>query len=164
MSMQVSAKTRVDRDVHRPAIVPWMRLARVYHRIDRRTAEQLRLADLTVAQFDVLAQIGAREGINQQELADRLLVTKGNVCQLLDRLEARGLVERRHPPGGRGNLLFLTRAGAELRAGVLPEQQRTIRQSLSGLNAGELDQLSRLLRKIERSLDDQIAAPQGADE
>src|SRR6185312_3683449 len=77
-----------------PAVLAWLRLARVYQKIDRASAEQLRRWGLSVAQFDVLAHIGAREGLSQQQLADSLLVTKGNVTQLLHRLEHDGLVRR----------------------------------------------------------------------
>jgi DNA-binding MarR family transcriptional regulator len=45
---------------------------------------------LNNAQFDVLAHVGAVEGMTQQELADSILVTKGNVALLLDRVEGRG--------------------------------------------------------------------------
>ena len=38
----------------------------------------------------MLAKVGSTEGISQQELADALLVTKGNVCQLLDKMEGSG--------------------------------------------------------------------------
>ena len=41
--------------------------------------------------------------MNQNDLAQRLLVTKGNVCGLIDRLETAGFVERTsiRPTGGR---------------------------------------------------------------
>src|SRR3712207_8018674 len=64
------------------------------------------------AQFDVLAHVGAAEGITQQQLADSLLVTKGNIAQLLDRMQKRGLIERR--PQGRINRLFLDRKSTRL--------------------------------------------------
>lgn len=135
------------------AIVPWMRLARVYHKIDKRSADAFRLAGLSSAQFDVLAQVGAAEGCSQQELADRLLVTKGNVTQLLDRMESRGWIERRPAKHGRGNLLFLTEAGRTLRDTVLPEQEARIAALFSSLNAQEQQHLARLLRTLDRSLD-----------
>ena len=136
----------------RGAVAAWMRLARVYHKIDRRSAEAFRQAGLSTAQFDVLAQVGASEGCTQQELADRLLVTKGNVTQLLDRMEAHGWIERRPAKQGRGNLLYLTPAGQELRAAVLPAQERRIADLLAPLDPGEQRQLAALLRKLDRSL------------
>ena len=53
---------------------------------------------MTLPQFDVLATLWHGEGITQQELASRLLVTKGNVVGLIDRLCTAGLVERRADP------------------------------------------------------------------
>src|SRR5579864_7785341 len=76
------------------SLLIWLRLARVYQKVDHASAERLRAWDLSVAQFDALAQIRAAEGLMQQELADRLLVTKGNISQLIDRLAARGLIRR----------------------------------------------------------------------
>ena len=47
--------------------------------------------------------------VSQQELADHLLLTKGNVVGLIDRLRARGFVERRRSATDRHlNLLEIT--------------------------------------------------------
>lgn len=135
------------------AVVAWMRLARVYHKIDRRSAEAFRAAGLSTAQFDVLAQVGAREGCSQQELADRLLVTKGNVTQLLDKMESRGWIVRRPVTRGRGNELFLTEEGRRLRELVVPEQELRISTFLKSLDPVEIEQLGALLRKLDHSLD-----------
>jgi DNA-binding MarR family transcriptional regulator len=129
-----------------------MRLARVFKEIDRRTADHLRHYDLSVAQFDVLAQVGAHEGITQQELADVLLVTKGNVTQLLDRRVARGLVERRHARTGRGNHLYLTAAGWELNRRSVPAQEALVAACWSALDPDEIRSVDRSLRTLSRSL------------
>jgi DNA-binding MarR family transcriptional regulator len=135
------------------SVIAWMRLARVYHKIDRRSAEAFREAGLSTAQFDVLAQVGAREGCTQQELADRLLVTKGNVCQLLDKLERRGWIERRPLARGRGNQLYLTEDGQRIRSATVPAQEQRVAEWLSVLSEEECEQLGLLLRKLDRSLD-----------
>ena len=136
----------------RPAlgVLAWLRLARVFQKIQQASAEHLRLFTLNVAQFDVLARIGATEGLTQQELANSLLVTKSNVCQLLDRLERAGLVERR--PDGRAKRLFLTPAGHELFERVVPAQERLIAEQLAVLSRTEQAQLVRLLRTLDRAL------------
>src|SRR4051794_27427569 len=84
-----------------PAVLAWLHLMRVYDKVQRASARHLRRYGLTVPQFDVIAHLGAVAGLRQQDLADRLLVTKGNVCGLIDRLEADGLVERRPDPRDR---------------------------------------------------------------
>ena len=128
----------------------WMRLMRVYHKGDRASAEHLKRWGLSVAQFDVLARVGAEEGIKQQEVADSLLVTKGNVCQLLDKMEGRGLISRRRE--GRINRLFLTAEGRRLYEEAVPAQEAMVSERLSVLSATEQAQLHELLRKLDRAL------------
>jgi len=128
----------------------WMRLARVFQKIDRASEVRLRPWNLNVAQFDVLARVGAAKGITQQELADRLLVTKGNISQLLDRLERRGLLKRCQE--GRTNTLSLTEEGQQLYAQVVPAQEEMVAQHFSALTSQEVNQLLHLLRKLDRSI------------
>src|SRR3712207_6512155 len=124
---------------------------RAYQKIDRASAEHLRGWSFSVAQFDVLAHVGALEGMTQQELADSLLVTKGNVCQLLDRMEGRGWISRRQE--GRANRLFLTGKGRRLFDEVVPRHEALIAGRFSALSLEEQDRLRELLCKLDRALD-----------
>ena len=126
-----------------------MRLARVFQRVERESGEHLRGWDLNVAQFDVLAHVVASEGMTQQELADSLLVTKGNVCQLLDRMEGRGWISRRQE--GRANRLFLTDEGRRLFDEVVPGHEALVAERFSALSRGEQEQLHELLRKLDKA-------------
>ena len=132
------------------ALPAWLRLARVFQKVDRASTEGLRGFQLSVAQFEVLAQVGAAEGRTQQELADALLVTKGNVCQLLARMEADGLISRRQQ--GRCNRLYLTTAGRELFDRAVPTHERQIAELFAALTPEEQVQLHGLLRKLDRAL------------
>jgi DNA-binding MarR family transcriptional regulator len=98
----------------------------------------------------VLAHVGAAEGITQRELADSLLVTKGNITQLLDRVERRGLISRRRE--GRTNRLYLTDEGRRLFAEVVPAHEALIDDRLSVLSREEQQRLHELLRKLDRAL------------
>jgi DNA-binding MarR family transcriptional regulator len=133
-----------------PAVVAWVRLMRVHHKISRTLEERCRDDCLSLAQFDVLAHVGAAEGMTQQTLADLLLVTKGNVCQLLDRMEQTQLITRRQQ--GRSNQLFLTPKGRQIFSTVVPAHEEEIADLLAGLSLEEQVQLADLLRKLERSL------------
>src|SRR5215217_6206845 len=140
---------RMRGGLRRPS-VGWWRLLRVALKVERVLGEQLRDWGLNNAQFDVLAHVGAAEGITQQELADLLLVTKGNVTQLLDRVEERGLISRRRE--GRTNRLFLTDEGRRLFAEVVPAHEALIDERLSALSQEEQQRLHKLLRKLDRAL------------
>jgi DNA-binding MarR family transcriptional regulator len=132
-------------------VVTWLRLARVFHKGERTLIGQLRCFDLSLAQFDVLAQLGAAEGITQQELADKLLVTKGNVTQLLDRMTTCGLLTRRQD--GRANRLYLTEKGRHLYLTAIPAHEEEIAKLFTTLTPEELVTLATLLRKLDRALD-----------
>lgn len=138
-----------DARLRRLGVALWTRLARVYGRNIHLTSARLREWDLSVAQFDALAQIGAHEGITQQELARRLLVTQGNVTQLLDKLELRGLIRR--CPDGRLKRLVLSDAGWRLRDSVLPGQEQFQAEQFAALTNADQRTLLRLLSKLERA-------------
>ena len=137
--------------MNRAAVTTWLRLMRVFHKGDRRLTAHLRCHGLSIAQFDVLAQLGAAEGITQQDLANKLLVTKGNVTQLLDRMTQSGLLVRRQD--GRANRLYLTDAGRALFAEVIPDHEQKIADMLAALTPDENRQLAALLRKLDHALD-----------
>lgn len=132
------------------SVLAWLRLCRVIQKIDRTQSTHLRSWGLNVAQFDVLARVGANKGITQQELADRLLVTKGNISQLLDRMERLGLLMRNQEK--RCNNLALTEKGQELHDRVVPAHEQLIEQQFTALSPAEVTELQRLLRKLDYAL------------
>jgi DNA-binding MarR family transcriptional regulator len=136
--------------LRRPSVLAWLRLLRVELKVEDALAEQLKGWELNGAQFDVLARVGGAEGMTQQELADALLVTKGNVAQLLGRMEGRGWILRRRE--GRTNRLFLTGEGRRLFAEVVPAHEALIDELLSALSRKEQEQLHELLAKLDRAL------------
>ena len=136
--------------LRRPAVLAWLRLARVFQKIDTRSERFFRSQGLNTAHFDVLAQVGAARGMTQQELADALLVTKGNISQLLSKLEQVGLITRRQE--GRTNCLSLTEQGQALFDKVVPQQEALIADLLMPLSDDEQRELLRLLRKLDQNI------------
>jgi DNA-binding MarR family transcriptional regulator len=136
--------------LRQPAVLAWLRLARVFQKIDTRSERFFRTHDMSTAQFDVLAQIGAARGMTQQELADALLVTKGNISQLLSKLEQTGMIRREQI--GRTNCLSLTERGQALFEVVVPQQEALIADLLTPLSDAEQRELLRLLRKLDHNI------------
>jgi DNA-binding MarR family transcriptional regulator len=132
------------------SVLAWIRLMRIYHKIDRRTADLMKEWKLSVSRFDVLNHAGNGEGKTQQQLADALMVTKGNICQVLDGMEAEGLLYRRR--SGRTNHIYLTDEGRTLRSTLVPTQEAEIGKAFSALTDDEQQTLLSLLRKLDRSL------------
>lgn len=138
------------RGLRRPGVLAWLRLARVFERTERAGGAQLRGWDLNMGQFDVLAHVGASEGLSQGELAKSLLVTKGNVAQLLTKMEGRGLIERRSE--GRTKRLFLTGEGRRLYDEAVPAHESFIAGRFAALSEEEQSILHELLRKLDRNI------------
>src|SRR3712207_6667603 len=124
MSRTRAGSTSWGRSLRRPALLGWLRLMRVFQKVDRASAEHLRGWGFSVAQFDVLAHVGASGGMTQQEVGDALLDTKGKVCQFLDKREGRVLILR--VKGGRTNRLFLTDEGRRLFERIVPAHEAVI--------------------------------------
>ncbi|AWB43581.1 MarR family transcriptional regulator [Paenibacillus sp. CAA11] len=125
----------------------WFRLSRFYNQSIRRTSQHLKQWELSAAQFDALNQIGANKRLTQQELADKLLVTKGNITQLLSRMEELGWVRRDQE--WKTKYVSLTPQGQELLASCAPQQEQLQAEQFSALSREEKKQLLALLRKIQ---------------
>ena len=127
----------------------WVQLARTFYLIQRRVASVLSGHGLTLPQFDVLATLRFGEGVTQQALAERLLVTKGNVCGVVDRLEDAGWVERRPDPNdGRANRLHLTASGRRKIDSVLPGHDALILRAMRPLSGSDAKALRSMLEEV----------------
>jgi len=119
-------------------------------KLQRQLEDVLGPHGLVLSQFEALCKIEAVPGMIQQELVSHLLVTKGNVGALLDRLASMGLVERRADPlDRRANRLHLTPAGAATVRRIRAEHRAFIDASFKDLDDDQCLQLQRLLKAIE---------------
>lgn len=127
----------------------WLQLVRAYNYIEARISADLRRADLTLARFHVLVELAKHGPMSQQTLADSLLVTKGNVVGLIDKLSARGFVERQSSAADRRvNVLRVTPAGRRIVERTLPRQMALIASLMQPLNPREAASLKSLLTRL----------------
>jgi DNA-binding MarR family transcriptional regulator len=126
----------------------WLQLIRTVQRVSRAGGEKLRERGLSAAQFELLAQVYTKSGQVQQDLAEELGVTKGNISQLISKLEAEGLLER--TAQGAAFTLSLTRTGQKLMQEMLPDYTSFVKAQFASLSTVELEQLHTLLTKLEQ--------------
>jgi DNA-binding MarR family transcriptional regulator len=95
----------------------WALLLQVaFERVHAHFAAVVADLDLAPMQAKALHELDLEQPISMRELARRLGADPSNVTGLIDRLEARGLVERRPDPNDRRiKGLALTSTGAKLR-------------------------------------------------
>ncbi len=133
-----------------PAVAAFKQLLYTFLKLQRQLEDVLDPHGLVLSQFEAMVKIEANPGLIQQELVSHLLVTKGNVGALLDRLESMGLVARRPDPlDRRANRLHLTAAGAKLICRIRTEHRAFIDASFKGLDDARCRQLQSLLKAIE---------------
>jgi DNA-binding MarR family transcriptional regulator len=124
----------------------WFRFIRLHRRTSAAIGGDLKAVGLSIPQFDLLSTLTEREGVSQQELAQRLYVTKGNVSGLVDRLVEAGLVERRALPGDRrSHALHLTAQGRDLAQRGIKAQRDYVERTLGRLGGPDLATLDRLV-------------------
>ena len=154
-----------DDETNERAVRVWFRFLRLESRIQSTVAEHLRSIGLSVPQCDVLTTLTEAEGISQQELAQRLYVTKGNISGLLDRLERAGLVERRSIAADRRQYaIYLTAAGREAAERAIALQHALIATTLGRLPPERLAAFETLLidtRDLVRAYRDRASAASG---
>lgn len=124
--------------------------------MDQRAKVGARLAELglTLSQAHALRLLDPERPLPMSSLAERLLCDASNITGIADRLEARGLVERRSAEGDRRvKALTLTPAGVDLRenvVGIMSEPPLAI-ASLSAVDQRALrDVLRRAVENLRR--------------
>src|SRR5271170_145799 len=125
-------------------------MIRTFWTLQSKVEDSLKKHKLTLAQFDLLAMLLGLEDFNQQELAKKLAVTKGNMVGLVNRLSRRGFVKRvPSQTGRRANVIRLTASGRKLVTAALPDHSRFVKAMMQRLSAKKLRELRVLLRRLE---------------
>ena len=99
--------------------------------------------------FGVMTLIDAHPGSTQQELVTRSLIDPSSMVAVIDELEAMGLAERRrHPDDRRKHAVYLTVRGRRTLQRARGVAVKMAQDVFAPLDAGELETLRLLLRKL----------------
>ena len=105
---------------------------------------------LTRSQLRVVLHLMRGDGISQVALADDLQLGKVTVGGLLDRLQDKGLIERRpHPTDRRAKLVYLTLADQNIYDAIVEAGGIILKQVLAGINKTEEKTLIALLLRVK---------------
>lgn len=114
---------------------------------------RMRKLGFTRTQWILLRRVDQQPGVSQSDLAEALEVEKATAGRLIDKLAEYGWLERRQDENDRRvNRIYLTRLGRRIHSQISPIAEAMVREELSGLSREERDQLSRLLMRVKKRL------------
>jgi DNA-binding MarR family transcriptional regulator len=132
------------------------RISRLSRLLDRARKEAFTERGVEPWEFDVLAALrraGRPYRLSPGRLLRETMVTSGTMTNRVDRLEARGYVERSPDPGDRrGVLVGLTAAGKRAVDGAFEMLIANERELLTELSATERRELAGLLKRLMKPL------------
>ena len=113
-------------------------------------AEVLREANLSLSQYNILRILrgAGADGLPCGEITERMVRRDPDLTRLLDRLEARGLVERsRGTTDRRVVLATIAKEGERLLDALDDPIKKAVKQALSHMPAARLKELTELLEE-----------------
>lgn len=156
---QIHALWRRERpDVDSQPVEVIGRITRLARLLDQHLKEFFAAHDLERWEFDVLATLrrsGGDPGLTAGALNRAAMVTSGAITNRIDRLAARGLVERVADPTDRRSIrVQLTAQGRTLIDDLYPLHMANEKRLLAALGPEASDQLAGLLRTLAESFGD----------
>ncbi len=126
----------------------WIVLARAYSAVLEHDRRSVAAHGLSQGEFAVMEVLYHKGPLLLGQVQKKILVSSGGITYLVDRLEAKGLVERSACPGDRrSRYVALTKAGKSVMAKAFPAHAATLEKALGGLTSEEAKVAVRLLRK-----------------
>jgi MarR family 2-MHQ and catechol resistance regulon transcriptional repressor len=124
-------------------------LTRATSSVHRSLMAKVDLHNLTLTEFEILEVLFHKGPLLLGDVQRKILLSSGGVTYTIDRMVAKGLVERREcPTDRRARYAALTDKGEALIAEIFPGHADHIEDTMSELTAREQDAAIAMLRKL----------------
>ena len=121
--------------------------------VQRALLARIKGSGLTLGQPKVLDYLKDHNGPSQKEIARGCHIEAGSLTSILNRMEEKGLVERRMLHGNRRNsYVFLTEKGEELRNLVTESFESIENEAFQGISDEDKEQFMKIFSKIYENL------------
>ncbi|WP_426185202.1 MarR family winged helix-turn-helix transcriptional regulator [Microbacterium sp. TWP3-1-2b2] len=133
------------------ALETWESLFRAQHELFAAMAADFDGTAITQAEYDVLLTVVRSPEMTARlrDVTTNMLISQPSVSRLVDRMVARGLIQKcPDPDDGRGALIRATEEGARAFRAVATVHGRSIAQRMSKLDDDELRTLHELTQKL----------------
>ena len=121
--------------------------------VQRALLARIKGSGLTLGQPKVLDYLKDHNGSSQKEIARGCHIEAGSLTSILNRMEEKGLVERRMLHGNRRNsYVFLTEKGEELRNLVTESFESIENKAFRGISEADRQQFMKTFSRIYENL------------
>lgn len=128
-------------------------LVSTYQAFESFSTKHVKELGLTATQFDIIATLGNQPPMTCKELGEKTLILKGTMTGVLERLEAKGLIEKiPNADDGRSYKIGLTKAGDRLFKKVFPEHLGYLEKNFEKLSPKDMDSAITALRNVKAIL------------
>ena len=123
--------------------------------IQKKLMEQLKNTGLTLGQPKVLDYLKDHDGVSQKEIAAGCLIEAGSLTSILNRMEEKGLIERKILNGNRRTFhIFMTESGKKNQKLVEEAFKKIEKTALNGISEEEQKLFMDIFCRIYRNLAD----------
>lgn len=131
----------------------WLRLLSCTMAIEKEVQRRFAERGMTLPRFDVLAALDRHGEMNMGALSEALLVSNGNVTQLVQKLVRDGLVEiQKLPTDRRTSIVRMTPEGREIFTRLARAHQDWIDQMVGGLDYTQRERIYVALGVLKMSI------------
>lgn len=128
-------------------------LVSTYQAFESFSTKHVKELGLTATQFDIIATLGNQPPMTCKELGEKTLILKGTMTGVLERLEAKNLIEKiPNAEDGRSYKIGLTKAGDRLFKKVFPEHLSYLEKNFEKLSLKDMDSAITALRNVKAIL------------
>lgn len=130
----------------------WVVLWKAYESVSEHAQRHLATLCLGFSDFAVLEVLLHKGPMAVNTLGGKINLTSGSISIAIDRLEKKGLVERRNDPEDRrARMVHLTPHGCEVIEAAFEDHAAAMERAASGLSETERAQAVALLKKLGKS-------------
>jgi MarR family 2-MHQ and catechol resistance regulon transcriptional repressor len=127
----------------------WLILWKAYDSLREHAERHIHSLGIGFSDFAVLETLLHKGPQPVNTIGARVRLTSGSITAAVDRLEEKGLVTReRHLEDRRARIVHLTESGRQLIACAFADHEAAMSRAMSGLNAAERAECTRLLKKL----------------
>lgn len=135
----------------------WLILMKAHQALQKHAERSLQGIEMCFSDFVIMEALLHKGPMPVNRIGDKLLLTSGSLTAAVDRLSARGWVERQaHETDRRSRIIHLTSAGRTVIQDIFGQHAEYFEDLMSVLSATDRKTLGKLVKKLGKAAQDRL--------